>query len=386
MNRPVPNPGVQLWSLADCIDRAAAAMWPRRTHQELLLDLGERKQWDPASRRETVVEAAAWFIRELALPLSVSVDAEAANCDHGSDEDVLDLARTLGRVGRQEGASARGVAAWARAIAPALGSSAKTLANSLSNPLRADRCDHRWLRAIARAVQGRGHPDAWCFHRRGPQAMADALASFAATPTFDAGDALVVLSLLALWQRRRSTATARGNRGRRHTRRATPKPVASLIGGLAQPAQAAALVKLALHLEPTAGRVVAELAIESALTEAHLAPHPTRSARHGPDATTSGESWLAAAENALTEAGSLVTDEDRAVFAFRVDRQRAWRARRPQSVVDEHLRRHPYVAACLALEQAIIDPGFAMVPFAPATPGLLMLLPALRSRGLVEES
>lgn len=383
MTRPAADPALTMVSLADCIDRAMTVMWPRRAHQELLLDLGERKQWDQAGRREAVAEATAWLIRELGLPGTVSVEAGASPARE-DDEHARALARRLGHVAGL-GEPTVGVAAWACGIAPALGSSAKTLANSLSGPLRADRGDHRWLRVIASTERGRDHRQAWCFHRRGPETMAEALASLAGTTMFDAGDALVVLSLLALWQRRRAPAKARGNRGRPETRRATPKPVAALLGGLAQPAQAVALVNLARHLEPEAGRAVSELAIESALTEAHLAPHPSRSVPQGRGAATSGESWLAAAEAALTGAGGLVADEDRAVFAFRVDRQRAWRARRPQSVADGHLRSHPYVAACLALEQTIINPETETAPFAPATPGLLMQLPALRSRGLLED-
>lgn len=375
----------EIVSLADCLDRAAAAMWPRRAHQELLLDLGERKQWDLAIRRRAVDEAAAWLVRELQLPPSYPVTRDGARAVVDEDQHARAVARSLGRVA---GLSAPivGVATWACGIAPALGSSAKTLANSLSGPLRADRGDHRWLRVIAGTIRGRPHSDAWCFHRRCPETMARMLGSLAGKATFDAGDALVVLSLLALWQRRRPTTKARGNRGRRESRRATPKPVAALIGGLAQPLQAVALVNLATHLEPAAGRALAELAIEAALTEAHLAPHPTRSVSRGRGSATSGESWLAAAEAALRETGSLVPDEDRAVFCFRVDRQRAWRARRSQSVVDEDLRRHPYVGACLALEQTIINPEAENTPLAPATPGLLMLVPALRSRGLLEST
>jgi len=216
--------------------------------------------------------------------------------------------------------------------------------------------------------------------------MGRAVRPLGAVERFDAGDALVVLSLLALWQRRRPTERVKGNRGRSRSRRTTPKPVAALLGGLAQPAQATALVMLARHLDPEAGRALSELAIEAALTEAHLAPHPTRSSASAGVPGTSGESWLRAAENAIEETGALLAEEDRAVLAFRIDRQRAWRARRPQSVEDDRLGRHPYVAACLALEQRIINPEAEAARFATGTTGLLMLLPALRSRGLLEKS
>lgn len=370
-------------SLTDCIDGALLAIWPRRAQQELLLDLGEHKLWDQATRRAAVEDAANWFVRELGLPATLYFEAHASRVEV-EDEYASTVARRLDDFACL-GEPVVGVAKWASTIAPALGSSAKTLANSLSGPMRTDRADHRWLRVIARAERGHAHNGAWCFHRRSLETTVDALSSLANTAILDAGDALVVFSLLALWQRRRSTRTVRGNRGRPKTRRKTPKPIARLLGELAKPSQPLALVRLARHLKPDAGRAVAELAIEAALTEAHLAPHLTRSTVPGCGGAISGESWLRAAEAALTEAAGLVSVEDRAIFAFRVDRQRAWHAQRPQSVADAQLRSHPYVRACLVLEQVVFNLETETTAFAPATPGLLMLLPALRSRGLVEE-
>ena len=385
MSRSAPEVAEAPVPLGDCLGRAIIAMWPRRAHQELLLDLGERKGWDADDRGEAIGAAAAWLIGELGLPPTVSMDGPLARAEHEGDGPVLDRARALGLTAKL-GEPTAGVAAWVCGLAPALGSSAKTLANSLSRGLRSDRGDHRWLRVVTRVANGGGDRDAWCFHRRSPHSMGRAVRPLGAVERFDAGDALVVLSLLALWQRRRPTERVKGNRGRSRSRRTTPKPVAALLGGLAQPAQATALVMLARHLDPEAGRALSELAIEAALTEAHLAPHPTRSSASAGVPGTSGESWLRAAENAIEETGALLAEEDRAVLAFRIDRQRAWRARRPQSVEDDRLGRHPYVAACLALEQRIINPEAEAARFATGTTGLLMLLPALRSRGLLEKS
>jgi hypothetical protein len=382
MTEPSNSQGETLVPIADCIDRAVIAMWPRRAHQELLFDLGERKGWDESDRRTAVQRATAWLVRELELPESVRVTNNTPQAGE-ADDYVQGLARRLGTmVGTSE--PSIGVATWVCGIAPALGSSAKTLANSLSGPIRADRGDHRWLRAIARAERGGGQPDAWCFHRRSPASMVDALGALAVTDCFDAGDALLVLSLLALWQRRRSTESTRANRGRSASRRATPKPVAGLIGALTQPAQAVALVNLAHHLGADAGRAVSELAIECALTEAHLAPHPSRVSWQRSEPPSAGESWLKAAGLALSQAGELIAADDRAVFSFRIERQRAWREARPQADVGEHLRCHPYVAACLALEQTFIHPDGDRTALDASAPGLLMLLPALRSRGILE--
>jgi len=59
----------------------------------LLLDLGERKQWDPADRREAIEAAAAWLARELALPSSVNMDTHRVHAEQNNEEHVRDLAR-----------------------------------------------------------------------------------------------------------------------------------------------------------------------------------------------------------------------------------------------------------------------------------------------------
>ena len=102
MTRPVPASATGIVSLADCLERAVEAMWPRRAQQELLLDLGERKEWDLANRRVAVEGAGAWLIRELGLPPSVSVDAAAPRAGEDGVEHARSLARTLGRVAQGE--------------------------------------------------------------------------------------------------------------------------------------------------------------------------------------------------------------------------------------------------------------------------------------------
>lgn len=328
--------------------------------------------------------AATWLVRELGLPASVTLDIEGPR-DGNGDEHARSLLRSLGRRAKL-GEPAPGVAAWACGAAPALGVSAKTLANSVSGTLRSERSDHRWLRVLARVSSGHSDSDAWCYHRRTPAALGKALGSMAVSGALDAGDAVIVLSLLALWQRRRSTALARGNRGRHEPRRSTPKPLAALIGGLVQPSQPTALVKLAMHLAPDAGRAVPELALEAALTEAHLSPHPSRSVVRGRDQHAASESWLKSAQLALNEANGMLHGRDAAVFAFRIERQRAWREARPQPDEDESLRSHPYVAACLALERKILDPFSDPGRLEYDSPGVLMQLPALRARDLLEVS
>ncbi len=139
MTRSTSDLAVDVVPLADCIDRAVTAMWPRRAHQELLFDLGERKQWDHGDRRAAVEEATAWLVRALGLPPVVSVcrDGRPAGA---ADEHARALAQQLGRAACR-GETTIGIAAWLCGIAPALGSTAKTLANSLSGAIRTERSD-----------------------------------------------------------------------------------------------------------------------------------------------------------------------------------------------------------------------------------------------------
>jgi hypothetical protein len=175
----------------------------------------------------------------------------------------------------------------------------------------------------------------------------------------------------------------KSNRRRPRSRRATPKPVAAMLGGLVSPAQVTCLLRLAQHVPSVAGRAIAELALEAALTEAHLAPHPARQLAPEQGAGISGEAWLKVVESVLKQNNGLIAKEELAVFTFRVSRMRAWIAKKMQVVEDEDLRYHPYVAACLALEQKIVQPEAKVKLFVPATSGLLMHLPALRSKGIL---
>lgn len=369
-------------SLEDILDTVLDQLWPRRAHQELLLDLGEHKAWTAATRRAAIEDAAAWFTQELELPSVVHVGSPRDEME--ADRRVLEWAREFGAsvVGAEHHA---GVAAWICGVASAVGTAPKTLANSIQLPLRSDRSDHRWLRSIARAAMGDARTDAWCFHRRSPQTITQFLAEVGGDCYRDAGCSVVLLSLLALWQRRRPTVGSRGNRGRPQPRRTTPKPVAALNWQLVHLAQIRALFQLAGRMPTSeAFTAIGMLAIEAALTAAHLAPHPSRMVASSRRISASGEEWLVAAEDALRSGGVRIGENDSAIFRFRIDRMRAWRDARPQPKVDERLQDHPYVAGSLALENSVANRAAVAPGFAPTTPGIFMLLPILRSRRLLE--
>jgi hypothetical protein len=364
---------VQAPPLLTILDRTIRALWPRRAQQELLLDLGERKSWDANDYQEALACACAWLGDELSLRADPqSAFTPAWRVDPASFRDLG------ARHGWTGGSS--GVAKWAEAIAPAVGSSPKTLVNSLTRGLRSDRSDHRWLVSVAHAAgtsSSWSQIDAWLYHRRSAASVSSALSSLGANGQYSAGDATLVFSLLALWQRRRPTQAARSNKSQTRTRRETPKPVAALRSSLASPGQLPHLLRLARTL--AAGRDLALLGVEAALTEAHLAPHAAR--RSSSRDTWDGETWLGAVEVAVADFRDLVSVDDAAVIGFRIERMRAWREARPL-VSHRPPGSAPYVEASMALE-ATRAGAAPVATFSPHTPGVLMLLPLLRSRGLV---
>jgi hypothetical protein len=376
---------VQAATLAEVLDKAIAAMWPRRAQQELLLDLGERKGWTPIAREAALDEVANWLVCELGLPSHLNIVWQPTQTVVESDTHACELARSF-RTAVGLGERVPDAAAWACNLAPALGTTAKTLANNLNVPLRSDRSAHRWLRFLSAASRGQTDTQAWYYHRRCAQTVADALADMhARSACLHAGDAVLVLSLLAQWQHRRHTATVRSNRGKTLARRVTPKPLAGLVGQVLQPGQTTKLVQIAQRMEHQEGLAIALLAIEVALFEAHLAPHPVRSVGDGSSPYDNGQSWLVAAETALKDARDLIAQEDVSVFAFRIERHRAWLAGRPQAVPDPDLLQIPYVAASMALDQRVRDPHCQVGMFDASAPGLFMLQPLLRSKCMLKE-
>ena len=373
-------------SLLEVLDRALRELWPRRTQQELLLDLGERKGWKESTRAVTIQNVAAWLHQELSLPVEVN-----ASWRLGDEPDDLVLMRTIRQLGEQLPSCTQsiGVSRWVSALAPALGSSPKTLANTTSSGLRTDRVDHRWLRVIARIASGSNSSDAWVYHRRTSDIVAAEITARAGRTVFDAGDAVLFLSLLALWQRRRPTRTARGTRGHLMPRRSMPKPVAALQNTLIAPGQVSPLIEVSKKLPGEAGRTLVELAFEASLTEAHLSPHRSRVAtapEH--DDRTSGEAWLQEVEEALRKevVQERLSDQDRAVMSFRVARMRSWRDKRKMPSVDPELVRLPYVRASLALEQRKTQPKSEATLFDSEAPGVFMLRPLLKAHNLLVSS
>ncbi len=358
-----------LQSVSEILERAISAMWPSRAQRELLLDLGERKSWTENDARRAIRGVADWSHRELLLPREVRPIIRSAPSRPWTVRALGEQLEVL--------CPADGVARWIAGLAPALGSTPKTIANSLAGELRCHRSDHRWLALIERIARGEGQVDAWAYHRRSPQVVGAAFARMAGGGPLDAGDALLVTSLLALWQRRRPTHEVRANRGRLRRRRVTPKPVAELQGTLLSGGQLAHIGRLAKLVPPKKAANLLVAAVEATLTVAHLAPHPARSSRDGTVGT--GEPWLRAAERTLESHHSILADHT-PVIHYRFSRMRAWRDEVTLGEQAGLAVRSAYVRASTAVEareRAAADEP----PITAATPGLLMLLPQLRSLG-----
>lgn len=364
------SPTSEQVSLGAALDHVIRRVWPRRSHLELLLDLGERKGWTEGDYQHRVAEVAVWLQDHLMLPPHFD-RGHVAPFDLGAVKELV--AETGTR-------PVAGVARWAVAVAPAVGASPKALVNSLAHGLRSDRSDHRWLAAVARVASGAmaaRQIEAWAYHRRTPQVVAEALGGAAGRDLQDASDAMLVASLVALWQRRRPPSEARANRGKAVGRRATPKPVAALGGALIAPRQVGHLAGLALGTEQRG--LLLTLQVECALTAAHLAPHRARRSPRG--AGGDGEQLLSAVQRALEAHAMVLGDSELAILRYRLERLRAWREQR----IAEHnpLALGTYVETCRMLETVPVAGTSSSAPsrVCASTPGLLMLLPLLRRRG-----
>ena len=350
-------------------------VWPRRAQIELLLDLGERKRWTDSDAAVRFDEVKCWLLAEGVIALG-----EGQRRPDGVD--VRDLKAGLAALAPAEPSPrSAGASVLVTFLALAVGSAPKTLANSLTRGLRSSRPDHRWLLVLHDIVEGTAPLETWLFHRRSPATLAAALRP---SPQPHAADALLLLSLIALWQRRRPTVQARGNRGTERARRLTPKPIAALTWQLITPGQVPHLINIALEFGDERGTALGLLAVECALTEAHLAPHPSRGNAADQQALVdSGEGFLTAAADGLASLSrnTQIDPIEHDVVAYRIARMRAWRDGAPAPAPSPAARSHAYVAACLALDDLRAGRIDALPDIHASTPGLAMLLPQLRAAG-----
>lgn len=159
-------------ALVDALDTVLLCLWPRRAHQELLLDLPEHKRWTVADRHQRLTEVGAWLAVEGLLPAELAVPERTPATDRAAV--VADLRAAIAlEPGAQR---ARGASGLLTAIASATGAQPKTLGNSLSQGLQSHRRDHRWLLSLHRCLSVPVPLDAWLFHRRSPASITSVLA------------------------------------------------------------------------------------------------------------------------------------------------------------------------------------------------------------------
>jgi hypothetical protein len=343
-------------SPVDLLDQVTRQIWPRRRQQEALFDLPERKQWTRRERIVAIRDCADWLI-ENGVIIAHQIQTPVL-----SPADLTRLrANVAGRAPVADGPP--GVAADLQRIAPMVGSAPKTLANSLGRFPRCDRLDHRWLVALGR-LASEPLPLGLRYEDRSQAAMRTLLervAGHRALGQLDAVDAIIIFSLIALWQRRRPTSQVRGNRRHTSCRRTAPKPLVRLCDTLILPQQVLTLLRVD-HAD------VRTLALEAALTRAHLLPHADR---------VGGASTLPRLLPRLVDGAD-------AMYRYRIAVMQAWRTRQPWPDPPSALAHHPYVINTLALAQRAWGVGLSTDELARKWnsdwPGKAMLAPALRHR------
>ena len=324
-------------SLETGLQQATRLIWPKACKQELLFDLGERKQ--------RVVEAKGEAIRGIVDRWEDS-GIVMGRWPSMRSWTVAEVKETIPLVPscREVDVSAR-ITAWAGL----LGTAPKTLANSLSRWFICARDDHRWLLTLARLSAGERIPDGLLYHRRSVGALGAALGRIRAglaAGQLDQADALVLLSMVLNFQHRRPTSDIRANRGANRSRRGSPKPAVSLEGTLLRPGQVEGLLAYA---ERTGNRPLVLLVLEAALTEAFMCSHSARySARDAP----SPGAWHDLIREVLGMTSlQPLTGEEHDFFCYRLGIMEAYSSGRPFCAPPSGIKTHPYVEAVMYMQK-----------------------------------
>lgn len=292
---------------------AIESMFPSRRATEALLDLPERKMWGPRDREAAIVDLAAFLAAQLDWPAGAEPEPVAAP--------DLDLLRAS--VEKIASKQSPGTAAWLDAVAEPVGAtSAKSLANSRPRSLRPNDRRHRWVAWLARSLHTQPEPTLWRFDLRNADATARRVARWTEGHVYDAADELLLISLVALWQRRRPVTDVRAQRGAPSPRRTTPKPSSRLFHEVDFCGQARALLTLLEQLHGTDSWHWQALVLEWLLTQGHLVMQTDRSGGRRQRATR----VLSVARKHLDRGAE---DPDVAAsWRWRIEVMEAWRDRR----------------------------------------------------------
>lgn len=353
--------------ISQVISGMLCCIWPTRRQQELLLDLGERKDWGVPEREGAVQRFAEWLTKDLALPACMEI--------------IADPLRPSFQEISVSHFNYPGVSAHIAGLAELIGTNPKTLQNSLSDWPSAARLDHRWLMFLWRVEHGDVDLNALLFHERSPASVAQTLMRRAGQTALDAGDALLLFSLLALYQRRRRVEEVRATRGKVLPRRKLPKPITALNGGLIQLGMLEPLLEFASAQNPRSGHILIATLLEAALTEAHILPHRPRTTDS--PRIKDAEAWLDRIDGIIKKPNirQFLGETAAEIFQWRIASMRAWQNKQPPPT---STLAHPYVQISAAIREAQVQPS-ATTMFDPQTPGHFMLLPQARRLGLVND-
>lgn len=326
--------------LFELLNQGTSLIWPTQRAQELLFDLGERKSYSAEARLEAVEECVSWW-EGWGLGSCGSTSCEFLSWP--SIRSSLELSEKETNVG---------VAKDLGGLASLVGLSAKTLANNLSESkwYECKRNEHRWILFLGRSLEADGFPKGFLYHRRSIASFSLALAhshGHLQTGQLDSSDALLLFTLISLWQRRRPTEKVRSNRKQSNSRRNTPKPIVGLAGtllepGLFEPNLHYLLERKAIHALP--------LLFELALTEAHLVPHPQRA--NGSNEPVTSLHWLKLIEETLKRSDvRALLGEESEFFQYRIDLMKAYQNKHLPSTPPDSIAEHPYISSTWLLSQ-----------------------------------
>lgn len=407
---PVSGQGSSV-SLAEVLERVILALWKKRTKQELLLDLGERKEWTEDDFSSVCRKNAGWFGCELGLSLKVRTQAQTQTTgepvpSQWKGDSLRERLRAVLPPSPMPAEPRKGVTKLSAELSVYVGAGAKSIDNALSEGLQADAPAHRWLLLLARLG---GPPEELppiellLYHRRSRRAVDQWLSNRATSPDsgMDISDALVCFSLLSLIQRRRPTSEALASRGKDVSRRDVAKPVAAMEYELIQHGQIRPLICLALSLSRCAkperrqaGRVLALTVLECVLTQTHLLVHLPRKGdfdeKKREERYRDYGVWLDLAAKAVADTNDLLGDEEADCFRFRIAWMRARAAQRDGERVragrdvpiPEGIRQLPYLKGLLTID-AVMAKEDTNERIDLLDSGVLMLLPQARKRGLI---
>jgi hypothetical protein len=182
--------------MVELLNCGSLLIWPTRDKQELLFDLGERKTWDEAQRREAVEHCAEWLSGWGIGPKKPSPSQSMS---------WAEIRAILGPFVQKISPTKRsiGVGKGTAFLAELIPSEPKTLSNNIKNWFDNKREAHCWLLCLARYIQ-QPLPEGFLYHRRSIARLNEALDvcyGHLQAEQMDTADAMLLVNYSALKSR-----------------------------------------------------------------------------------------------------------------------------------------------------------------------------------------